>query len=241
MPVHSYSRSSRRPSPGRRPEVRKYAIYAVIGVLALVPLALNVFAGSGPAKKVAPIAGGKSSAKYPPQLANRSTFAPTEQGAVGAATRLEQILLTADLQDEEPTRGKLATLTAPSYQDALTSRLDQLYDHVEGNPLLAAETDGTNYIARTWPVTYKVEDVEGTRAAIVVWSCTIAGIQDQAAPRISWTRDRLTLQWISGKWLLANYEELTPIVPRLSSGDVPTSDVDFYKQMKGTRFYVPAP
>lgn len=241
MPVHSYSRSSRRPSSGRRPEVRKYGIYVVIGLLAFLPLTLAVFGGSGQEKKDAAIASSKSSTSYPPQLATRSTFAPTEQGAVGAATHLEQILLTADLQDEGPTRDKLQALTAPSYQDALTSRLDQLYDQVEGNPLLAAETDGTNYIARTWPVTYKIEDVEGTRAAIVVWSCTIAGIQDQAAPRISWTRDRLTLQWISSKWLLVNYEELTPIVPRLSSGDVPTSDVDFYKQMKGTKFYVPAP
>ncbi len=232
MATRSYT--TRRQSGRRRPPNRISGSAVAAGVGGLLVVVMLVLGAAGAAKKPA---GAKN--------ANRGasvTGAPQSQrGAVAAATAFENAYLVVDLKDQAEGRNQILAKTAKSFQTQVSRNLDDLFARVAGNPLLVAQQEGVDHIARTWPVNYRVESYTPQKAVVTIWSCVIAGIRETAVPRISWMRDRLTMTREAGDWKLAGYRELTPLVPNLSQADKPTNDSEFYAAQEGAVFYDAVP
>lgn len=238
MAVRSYARPSRSRSASRVPV--KLILGGVLAVL-LLPVVFSTFGLLETGKSTPPTSAAAQEASYPPQLAAGESFAPTTDGAVAMATRFEKDYLTADLRDEATARPALEALASDSFAPQLSRLLDELYARIEGNPLLTAQQEGTPNVARVWPVTYKLERVDAGRVHVVIWAATLAGIKDIAAPRISWTRDRVKLVKVAGNWRVDNYQALTPIVPQVSRELTPTRDPQFYAAQEDAKEYDLAP
>lgn len=235
MPIRSYSRSPRSRRLGLSLPVK--LVLGGVAALLLLPVVLSVLGLLGGPKSAAIT----TVRHYPPQLASRTSFAPTREGAVAAATHFEKDYLLADLRDEGTARPDLEGMATPRFRPTLSRLLDELYARVQGNPLLIAEREGTPNVAKIWPVTYTVERYDTQRAHVVIWAATLAGIKDTAAPRISWTRDRVKLVKEARAWFVDDYQALTPIVPQVSRELMPTRDPQFYAAQKGAHEYDLAP
>lgn len=238
MAVRSYARPARSRSGSRVPAK---VILGGACALLILPTLLVAFGLLETGSSTSMRAGDSRPASYPPQLASSASFAPTIDGAVALATRFEQDYLMADLRDEASARAELEALASEAFTPQLSRMLDEIYVRIEGNPLLIAKREGTPNVASVWPVTYKLERAEAGRVHVVIWAATLAGIKDVAAPRISWTRDRVKLVKLAGNWRIDGYQALTPVVPQVSRELTPTRDPQFYAAQDGAREYDLAP
>lgn len=139
----------------------------------------------------------------------------TEEGAVDAALRLaaapQRWLYLTD-----------AELSAAVREVASPRAVDRLVTDVTGEVALVRDALRQS-TGRIWwvvrPLAWRVEELNGDRASVSVWTVSILSASDVALPQSDWFTSRFDLEWAGGKWqLVATRDEPGP-TPQLGGRD----------------------
>lgn len=243
MAVSNYTRGSGTPGPGSNWSDRQVNPWLAFAV-ALVVLAalLFVLLGSGESGSTEQSKAKSSPARvYPTQTTRGGPFAPTEAGAVAAATAFETGWILVDLRSTQDALDWSDKQAASEFQLRMSQMVEERLAQAEDGALQAAKSEGETYFARTWPISYRVKEYKPDRAVVTIWSSNVAAIDRKATPRVSWTTDTVTVVREDDTWRVAGYKTEQPIVPYLSGIDKASTDEEFFEAQEGAEFYAATP
>lgn len=166
----------------------------------------------------------------------KAAAAPGTSAAVALATRFNSRYQNVEAADRYEATSELTAMAAPSFVETLTNKIDAMYDLVDEGPLPSAASDGTARMARIIPISRVVEKRAPDAIDVTIWAATLAGIDGVVTPRVTWSRNQISLALTGGKWKVTGMRKLEALVPSTIVRGA-TAEEDFWNKMKGAQFY----
>lgn len=197
---------------------------SLVTIVGIVVLLIAAIAYANRSDNASERPGGAESSKS-------SGYANTRHGVKQAATAYAADLGGEDMFSKESRDRLVEAVVAPDAQGTLREGFDA--DYSEGLAEKVGLTPegkapkGATFISRTMPAGVRVNDYQGTEAAVNVWCSGLLGItgEDSKNPvRTTWFTMTMKLKWTQDDWKLSEFTQKQGPTPKSGSGS--SSDVE---------------
>lgn len=157
-------------------------------------------------------------------------YARTPEGAVAAATNFSLLAGDDELVDLPSMKRAMRTLAAPSWREEATTQAESGHEYIVG-------TYGEDADVTVGVIRYDVLDFSRERAAVQLWTVSIASGSKRPEVEEVWAILRIDLLWIDGDWRVEGIESSVgpaPVdVPSGDPGDSATSLMEEFDEFEG--------
>jgi hypothetical protein len=156
-------------------------------------------------------------------------FAPTEEGAVGAALAYASASQRWLYFDDAEITAAVAVLATPAAVEGLTAEV--VSEIALARDQLAASSGRVWWLVR--PMATRVEFFTATVARVSVWTVTVLSATGVAVPQAEWLTVTVDLKWLDDDWRVDGVRSTPGPTPILSPKDEPWTADRFDEGLDG--------